>query len=189
MKNIHICLFFLLLVGSIQAQEKAAVFKYDNLRHSLSFGLNGNKTGAGADIKYILNYRFNSYLHLGIGTGIDSYLTTSSDEPITVTPVFTNIRGTVSSWKVRPYYATEIGLGFPFKNGESAYTQSFPSLYFRPHLGWEFRSKGRFAFNLGMGYLIQRLKIVHNFSSIDYKNERTKTITFQRPFIRLGFDF
>lgn len=110
-------------------------------------------------------YQFNPYLFAGIGIGANYYF----DSELFAIPIFAHIRANFIDNKVSPYV--------DFKIGYSP-NLDFEGFYMSPSIGCKIG-----AFNVGVGYVMQKVKIVDDYY------ETLETINCGGISVKLGFEF
>ncbi len=126
---------------------------------------------------FIKGVKFNQFLAVGIGTGLDVY-----DHEFV--PVYLDIRGDILNQSITPYYALNAGYGFSFDmSGTRSDLNYKGGMLVHPALGIRFSSRKRVAYLLEVGYKFQHGKI-------EYKNrEITDKLTYRRLSLKAGIAF
>ena len=110
-------------------------------------------------------YQINPYIFTGIGVGVNYYF----DSELFAIPIFAHIRANFLDREISPY--------IDFKIGYSP-NLDFEGLYMSPSIGCKIGS-----FNLGVGYVMQKVKIEDDYYEI------SETINCGGISVKLGFEF
>lgn len=210
MKYILIILSFLFTSSLIgQNDVKTLELGQKQYYNSLAFDFNvagSSKTNykGGFGFRYAAGYKMNRWLNFGAGIGFEflnfgnalshcgfwncnSYSYRRNNTLFI--PLYAEVRGELTEWKVRPYYQMELGMGFKVKGAYDDIDNRPKGAYFRPQIGWKFKGKGDFAPSVGFGYLLQTSVEKRDRSwgeSIYLERKKRK---YQRYFIQFGFEF
>ena len=98
-------------------------------------------------------YHLKNYLAIGGGVGIDLY------ENLLM-PVFVDIRGNIGKGNITPYYALDIGYGFPLsewlESDDNFSNEVKGGKFIYPAIGLKFASRNALAFQMDLGYNFQQ---------------------------------
>ncbi len=196
----YIIFLFILSVLSLQAQDENALSnslskqsETPRFYNSLAFGFNMGRPGTdavymqgGLGFRYAAGYKLNKWMNFGAGTGFEFY---DFDAPTVFIPLYAEMRGELTNWRVTPFYIVEVGMGFKLRNGFSNYDNKPKGAYFRPQLGWKFKRKSGFASTVGVGYVLQtsRSKYDNSWGDDIYISDIRRK--YQRYFVQFGFEF
>jgi hypothetical protein len=140
------------------------------------FGLSFNDGGAGISLNTSCGHKFQQYLFVGGFAALNTFYSTS------ICPIGVEVRGDFLKTQVTPYYAGQIGIGFPIAL-ETSYTYS-PGLMFHPALGIKFNGK-KSAFLIEGGYEYQQI----SYKSIYPYDPTSGTDTYSKLSLKLGWMF
>lgn len=156
-----------------QNLAKRGYFTHESLRFSayrpgyqgeieISYGIGVGDLGSSRVIfQTVHGYRFNPYLFVGAGVGVDY----NTDIESVFIPVFANVKGYFTRTMVRPYISLDLGyavatesLELPPKIGY-AYTEKIDigGLLINPAFGASIRVSNRHSVNLAAGYRMQSI--------------------------------
>ncbi|MEZ4827220.1 MAG: hypothetical protein R3C61_13225 [Bacteroidia bacterium] len=116
------------------------------------FTINDGRWGPNADFSfyYRAGYRFNQYLGVGLGGGIEEY------ETGILAPVFAEVSGDFLQKRNTPFYLVQAGYGFGVDN--SWITDDFDGgLMYYIGTGVKRHTRSRFESTIGMGYKSNQL--------------------------------
>ena len=210
MKYILIIIGLLFTFPSIgQNDENTMTLELKEKRYYNSLAFDFNMGGSSATVykggigfRYAAGYKMNRWLNFGAGIGFEflnfgsgysdcgfwncnSYY---SNKTLFI-PLYAEVRGELTEWKVRPFYQVELGMGFKIK-GEFDNLDNRPKgVYFRPQLGWKFKGKNDFSPSVGFGYLLQTSQENRDSGWGDDIYLEKKKRKYQRYFIQFGFEF
>ena len=126
-------------------------------------------------LSMIHGHQFDHNLSLGLGISVDFY-------GYTIIPVFLDIRGYPRKKRLSPFYALDVGYGFPVW-GQNSWTNIKGGLMLNPSLGLRFLGRRKSSFQLGIGY--KKQFISRNYVRQDYSDQ----IVFNRLQLNLGLMF
>ena len=115
----------------------------------------GYQFGVGAyrldrlKVNIINGYQINPYFSLGIGTGMRYYFY----EEAALIPIFADFRANFIDNKISPYLSLGLGYSFNVMNEFKGF-----GFLVNPTLGVSFKVSDKVAFNVGVGYDLQKLK-------------------------------
>lgn len=142
----------------------------DNIRHAV-----GTSFTAG--------YQLKNYLAVGGGLGIDLY------EHILM-PAFIDIRGNIGKGNLTPYYAINLGYGFPLgewlEDNENSANDVKGGKFIYPAIGLKFASRNALAFQMDIGYNFQQNERKLNWW---WGEDTVEKIWYKSLAIRLGVSF
>ncbi len=141
---------------------------------------NPNVNTSAFSFQTVNGYKFNQYLFLGGGIGIDLYATQ------TFMPIFGSIRGDfVKNKPVIPFYFLDIGYGRNITTNEN------PNLTFRGGTLWGVGIGMKVIFNNSTGFLLsvgyRQQQGTENLNMMTSFQENQ--FTYQRIALRAGFSF
>lgn len=134
----------------IRYREDNSIYQY--LAFGLGFGQgNGGSATATPTIPgYGIGYRFNQYVNVGIGTGLEPY------EAGLIAPIFAEFRGDVGKQKkVMPHYFGQLGYGAVLAEGWQV-NELKGGLYYHWGAGYKFNTRGRLDWTLTVGFKSQK---------------------------------
>ena len=131
--------------------------------------------------EYIAGYRFNNYLFLGGGTGLEWYIN-GGDCAI---PIYANARLYLlpkSRWQ--PFVSLSLGALVPIAEGSGFYHYDGTPLHINPTIGVNYRINNKYSCYLNLGYMPRWLYYYYNEY---YGHTRSEDLHYLT--IRLGFTF
>ena len=185
-----------LLVFSLSAQDdniETLELKTPRYYNSLAFDFNMGGKGkdnsefeGGIGFHYSVGYRMNKWLNFGAGTGFEFY---NFDRKTVFVPIYAEVRGEFTNWRVAPFYQVELGMGFKVPVEYDYFDNKPKGVYFRPQIGWKFKRNNNFASTIGFGYQLQTSteKLDNSWGDDLYIENRKRK--YQRYFIQFGFEF
>ncbi len=138
----------------------------------------------GAGIHHAMGYRFNRYIGVGLGTGIETHDFTTIRNII---PIYAEARGFLVPEKISPYYALKIGYGIALNDASRGTTRAVGGFHFSPEFGVRFGG-GDVSYYLGVEYKIQNATFTTDgldFGGIKF----TDKISYRRVELRTGLLF
>ena len=135
------------------------------------------------NLEYIAGYRFNNYLFLGGGTGLEWYM---SGEDLAI-PIYANARLYLlpkSRWQ--PFVSLSLGALVPITEDDGIrydYNYDGTQLHINPTIGVNYRINNKYSCYLNLGYMPRRTYYYYNGYG-HTMNEDDHCLT-----IRLGFTF
>ena len=146
--------------------------------------------GSTNDIRHAIGasltagHQFKNYFAIGGGFGIDLY------EDLLM-PVFLDIRGNLGKGNLTPYYALDLGYGFPLgkwlNNDEfSNATNVKGGKFIYPAVGLKFATRNSLAFQMDVGYNFQQNERDLNWW---WGNGASEKIWYKSLAIRMGIAF
>jgi hypothetical protein len=139
---------------------------------------------AGLSLTHSIGYRFNQFLGVGAGVGIENFELGWGKRVI---PVFLEGRGYLSKKKISPYYAIRAGWGFALKYDDFNITEAKGGYMLNPEIGYRFGANPHLNFTLGMGVRFQRVSYTTEWEW--NRNIQIDKITYQRIEIKAGILF
>lgn len=129
-------------------------------------------------------HQFKNYLAIGGGFGVDLY------EDVLM-PVFLDIRGNLGKGNLTPYYAVNLGYGFPlgkWLNNDEFSTANLAKggKFIYPAIGLKFATRSSMAFQMDVGYNFQQ-----NERDLEWwwGNDASEKIWYKSLAIRVGVAF
>ena len=113
-------------------------------------------TGTGAHT--VNGYHFSPHLGVGLGLGIDRY------DPIYVLPVYVSVRGTLTKWKVTPYYFANAGRSHGWGSNSD---ELFRDLSARG--GWMLQAGVGYQFNFRQSALLINVGMKSQQTEMNYR--------------------
>ncbi|HLW42474.1 MAG TPA: hypothetical protein VKY82_08935 [Flavobacterium sp.] len=104
-------------------------------------------------LNVINGHQFNPYFSLGFGTGLRYYF----DADTALIPLFVDFRTNFINNKVSPYLSVGIGYSFDATNNFEGV-----GLLFNPVMGVNIKVSDNSAFNIGIGYEIQKMDFYYD---------------------------
>ena len=126
------------------------LFKEEGWYHNASAFINSSVFG-GAGVHYVMGYRFNRMLGVGLGTGFESHDLSATRNFV---PVYAEARGFFLPKKITPYYAVKVGYGFALRDELSGTVEAKGGIHFSPEVGMRFGG-GIMSFYTGIEYKLQ----------------------------------
>ncbi len=195
MKKIILVFILSMVYQFLYGQETAEKLNFQQKYYNqISFGYNiGNLSdesetvSGGLGFRYALGYKWKKYANFGGGIGFEFY--DFKEKPLVFIPVYADIRGEFTNWKIRPFYNVEFGYGFKVKTENLDWDNKPNGIYFRPNIGWKFKKNENFATTIALGYQLQKAKYIKDYSWEDNKYIQEYNYTYQRYTIQFGFEF
>lgn len=148
---------------------------------ALLFGRNSyGSTVIGLSVYTINGHRFNDYLQLGLGVGIDLY------QGYRTIPIFINLRGDIQRSKIIPYYYASFGYS-PAWSVQGTFDEIDGGINYSLGVGLKFPANNK-AWLLGIGHKAQNLKTRSgNFELWGWEEEENRHL--RRLAISFGLTF
>ena len=130
-------------------------------------------------------HQFKNFLAVGGGIGVDLY-----EEALM--PLFLDIRGNLGKGNLTPYYAVDVGFGFPLGKWLSDGDEWAPAQQLKggkfiyPAIGLKFATRSAMAFQMDIGYNFQQNE---RDLSLWWGNEAVEKIWYKSLAIRMGVAF
>ncbi len=192
MRRTILMLIFAGLALSLKAQDEKEINYYSHISFGFNLGnlqrseFGSNTKSGGIGFRYSMGYEFNRWLSVGGGIGYEFY---NFDNPDVFIPVYAEIRGDLTEWKVRPIYSMELGWGVKVLSQFENWDNKPNGVYFRPAVGWKFQKRERFASSISFGYELQHAKFRRDDSWDDDLYIVNIKRLYQRYSINFGFEF
>ncbi len=140
-----------------------------------------NQTTTSAFTFHTVNgYKFNQYLFLGAGAGVDLYATQ------TFVPVFASFRGDLWARGILvPYYYVDGGYGFNATTNDDPALQYLGGLHFAAGAGVKILFNNNAGFLLSLGYYRQETATERQ----DGVGKNRQVFNYDRVAVRAGFSF
>lgn len=151
------------IMYSPKGQEVSIPLKTKRLYNETQFSLLTGESGTGVSFAHNVLYQWNSYLALGVGTGIDNYYVKPGRD---IYPVFANAKINLSNGFSAPYIGAKVGYGMAFKNESEDIFSAKGGMMFNPYFGIRKGSRGM-IFNIFSGLKFQKAdyEIIRSFET------------------------
>lgn len=157
----------------------------------ISYGIGVGDLGSSRAIfQTVHGYRFNPYLFVGAGVGVDY----NTDIESVFIPVFANIKGYFTKTMVRPYVSLDLGYAVATESLENplAYSRSDEKIYMggfliNPMFGVDIRVSDRHSITFAVGYRMQSVPTYATYyygTGLDVERQMSGAVNF-----KLGFTF
>ena len=161
--------------GTLQAKPQG----YDGMVEA-GYGIGINGYGGRFELDVINGYRFNPYISVGFGIGVNVW--TNGSEIVTL-PLFAHFRANFMNRPVSPFFAFNVGYNVSLTSGIKG------GAMVEPTLGVAFRTSNRTAVTLGIAYSGQQYKETdYSYGYYDYSSYEEK-LWASAIRIKLGFTF
>jgi len=159
-------------------------FKDKGFFFSYFAGNSFNTNGAGASHRGIFGKYYKHKWAFGLGSGIDLHSAPGGEASYVMVPLYLHARGYPFDKRVSPYYALNIGYGFPLQSLNGTTKGGY---MINPMLGLRFASRRKSSFSMEMGLIVQEAKG-------DYVNWRNgvaikEELVFRRIMMTIGWVF
>ncbi len=134
----------------------------------------GVGTTSGVDCIGLLTshgYQINPYIYTGIGIGFNHFYNGTAAN----IPIFANIRSDILQNSITPF--VDLKIGYSVLDAEG--------LYLSPSVGCRFQARRGLAFNIGIGYTLQK----YNFEFFDDYDYYRGNLNLNGLSIRFGIEF
>ena len=142
--------------------------------------LNGTN---GYTFSFSSGYRFNRFLSIGLGTGIDQYAHRSGEK---VHPIFLDLRSFLTAHNTTFVFNLQTGYSFAFNDENKNIIDSDGGFMFYPNIGLSF-GEGETKYSFDVGYKFQKANWTYSNSRWDARNQTDYRMNYKRFVIRLGF--
>ena len=173
----------LIVVGG-SAGRKPYAFKEQGIYHAVSVGISLADEAPGIGMTYALGHRFNRWIGVGGGFGIQNF---DLSEGLNVVPVFAEARGFLTETRVSPYYAVRVGYGFAVTNPKFDMVRSKGGAMFNPELGVRFGGGSAVSYYMGLGVHLQRATYDYEWPFSEVR--RSDKYLFKRWEVKMGITF
>lgn len=109
----------------------------------------------GFTLQHTSGYRFNRFLGVGLGLGLEQYVNGNSAAPVWSIPLYAEVRGHLLDRSFSPFYSVALGYGQPIGSGNAG--SSSGGIYFNPAIGLRFPSTKLGHVTLDLGLKLQQL--------------------------------
>ncbi len=152
----------------------------------LAFSLGASTDGASPALDFHLSYRWHSWLQGGMGVGLHSYAGGL------IVPVFGQLSGSLTRWRVAPFYQLQAGYGLPTSFSSWRVLEFRGGLMVHPALGIRWKTTRGRHLVLSLGYRGQdSFERYQEFFRDDRGNQRIIEVSgnrfYQRWVLQLAF--
>lgn len=148
-----------------------------------SYYYGGSSNSSGFTMLTVTGYRFNRWIGVGAGIGIDLY----NSYQVPISPVYLRAEGQLLSQPVTPIYFVEYGYGLMWDREVNEYTTQMNGPMMAAGLGVRFGTPGAVAIQLSAGYKSQKLTTITKY---DFnQSENIVELWYRRVTLRLGMSF
>ena len=139
-----------------------------------------NVNTSAFSFQLVNGYKFNQYLYMGIGTGIDLYATQS------FVPLFASLRGDIlRKGTLIPYYFVDAGYGFNATRNDNPDLRFIGGELFAAGLGLKVLFSNQTSFLVSVGYRLQNSATETHLAS----EKLRQNLNYERLALRAGFSF
>lgn len=149
-------------------------------------GHNGNQQ-LGLSLQQVAGFQWGRMLGTGIGVGLENFSVGDANGPF-VLPVYAEARGYFLKKNATPYYAMNVGYGFPFKDKDQRILKAEGGLMIHPAIGFRMGARDGVNFLFDVGYKFQNVTLTRDFTQ-GSREFQVQNLQYKRFSVRLGLIF
>lgn len=173
-------------------QKREATLKEKGFFNNTDIGFNigsnygsyyGGGTSLGFTLQDVMGYRFNKWIGVGAGIGIDLY----NSYQIPISPVYLRVEGQILSEPITPIYYAEAGYGLMWNRQVNEYITQKNGPMMSAGVGIRFATPGAVALQVTAGYKSQKLTTITKYDWNQTENIMEEI--YKRVSLRFGMSF